>query len=83
MSQMYPLSDDVTFIFTDAYFEKLILERESIVAICHHNNQQKRKVGNKKKKEKSLKQMIASLDGEELDNYLKEQGFTVNNVKPT
>ena len=65
-------------VFTDDYILSLIKDRERIIALCKLNNIKKRRTVNKKRK--SMKEMIMSLEGEELDAYLKDQGFTLNKM---
>ncbi len=74
MYKVFPHGEEI--VFNDAHFLKLIKERESIVIICRSNNQKKRRKS--VKKEKTMKQIILELDGDELDAYLKEQGFSLN-----
>lgn len=65
--------------YDDAHFLSLIRERENTIAICKiHNIKKRRQSG---KKEKTMKQMIMELDGDELDTYLREQGFSLNKCK--
>lgn len=66
-------------LFDKGYYLKLIKEREHIITLCQLNNQKRRAKGKKKEKELSLNEKILSLKGEELKEFLINQGFKLGN----
>jgi len=67
-------------LFDKNYYLKLIKQREEIITLCHINNQ-KRRVNKKTKvkKEMTLHEKILSLKGNELKEFLLNEGFKLNN----
>jgi len=78
MQELFPYRKSP--LYDKAYYLKLIKQREEIVTLCIINNQ-KRRVNKKAKvkKELTLHEKILSLKGNELKEFLLNEGFKLNN----